>query len=94
MNTILAFISAHQTTLALAAGWLFSAFMSSMPALPPNASYFATWFHDFAQIVAANINRRATTATSVVTTPTGTIKSTSVEGPTTPVAVPPTPPVA
>lgn len=47
----------HFTIIALASGWLFSAFCSSMPPLPDKAGYKLTWLHNFLQFCAANLNK-------------------------------------
>ena len=54
MKDLIAFYFAHQTIILLGAGWTFSALMSTMPALSPNAGYWATWAYKFVQALAAN----------------------------------------
>jgi hypothetical protein len=52
------FLIAHQTTLSLAAAWLFSAVMSSMPAVDPSKlSFPVRWLLSFAQFLAANLHK-------------------------------------
>jgi len=51
-------ILAHKTELSLAAAWLFSAFMSSMPAVDPaKIPFLARWVLSFAQFLAANLHK-------------------------------------
>ncbi len=57
MQIILEFWHTHQTTIALALGWLFSAAMSTMPPLSSNAGFFGTWVYKFLQAIAANFNK-------------------------------------
>lgn len=57
MSTLIAFWQAHSTVILLAAGWLFSAAMSTMPPLPENAGFVATWVYKFLQAVAANFSK-------------------------------------
>lgn len=52
------FLMENRTVLLLALGWNFSAFLSAMPELPDDAPYFVRWIHDYAQLVAANLNKR------------------------------------
>jgi predicted benzoate:H+ symporter BenE len=54
---VIAFLVAHQTIILMGLGWLFSAAMSTMPALSVNAGFWSTWFYKFAQAVAANFNK-------------------------------------
>lgn len=58
MKTLIQFVMAHSTAISLFLAWNFSALLSSMPPLPPNAGWFARLFYDYAQIVAANLNKR------------------------------------
>lgn len=52
------FFVAHQTQLALAGAWLFSALMSSMPAVDPTKlSFSVRWLYSFAQFLAANLHK-------------------------------------
>lgn len=60
MNSLIAFVAAHSTVISLGLAWNFSAAMNAMPPLSENAPYFVRWFHDYAQIVAANLNKRTT----------------------------------
>lgn len=51
-------IIAHKTELSLAAAWLFSAVMSSMPEVDPKTLPFAKrWLLSFAQFLAANVHK-------------------------------------
>ena len=56
---VLTLIAAHQTAIALAAGWLYSSIMSSMPPISPTASYGLRWLHDAAQALAANWDKHS-----------------------------------
>jgi len=52
------FILAHQTQLALAGAWLFSALMSTMPTVDPEKLPFITrWAYSFIQFLAANLHK-------------------------------------
>lgn len=57
MKEIWQFIVAHHTAITLSVAWLFSAFCSTMPALPQDAGYFTKWAHDFLQTAAANVGK-------------------------------------
>lgn len=57
MTTVIAFYQAHATVILLAAGWLFSAAMSTMPPLPEKAGFLETWVYKFLQAVAANFSK-------------------------------------
>lgn len=57
MHELLASARAHQTMIWLAAGWLFSAGMSTMPPLDSKAGFWETWIYKFLQAVAANFNK-------------------------------------
>ena len=57
MTQLLAFWYAHSTSISLVAAWLFSAAMSTMPALPEKAGFLETWIYKFLQAVAANFGK-------------------------------------
>lgn len=57
MTQILAFVQAHSTTISLALAWMFSAAMSTMPPLPEQAGFLASWVYKFLQAVAANFSK-------------------------------------
>lgn len=44
-------------TQIVAAYYLLSAVMSTMPPVPENAPYIVRWMHDFAQVLGANLNK-------------------------------------
>ena len=49
----------------LAAAWLFSVAVGTMPALSPNAPWIVRWGHDFLQAAAANLNRKTSSETTI-----------------------------
>jgi hypothetical protein len=59
MHELLTFVAENKTPILLCAGWVFSCFCSTMPALSPNAGYFARWAHNFLQMLAANPHKVA-----------------------------------
>jgi hypothetical protein len=69
MRQLEAFLVAHQTIILLGAGWLFSALMSTMPPLSPDAGYWAVWSYRFLQAVAANFNKHDTAGWKYVAPP-------------------------
>jgi hypothetical protein len=40
-----------------AAGWLFSALVTSMPDLPPNAGWWAKWIYAALHLISANLSK-------------------------------------
>ncbi len=61
MDNLIAFALSHKTLLALAVaplGWLYSAAMSTMPPLKPDAGWWTTWAYKFAQATAANFHKQ------------------------------------
>jgi len=80
MKALVAFFLAHQTTITVGAFWLFSALCSTMPPLKPDAGYFTTWAHDLLQAIAANLNKKSSSTTTIVT-PEASIQKTQTEGP-------------
>jgi hypothetical protein len=59
--TILQIVHHHWITEGVVTGatcmWVFSAIVSSMPALPPNANYWAKWAFAALHAIAANIDK-------------------------------------
>lgn len=58
MQNIWPFLVAHQVVIVTGLWWVFSAFMSSVPPLPPDAGWWAKTFYGFFQKVAANRDKQ------------------------------------
>lgn len=57
MHELISLIEQHYVMISAISWYLFSSAMSQMPPLPENASWFAKWVHDTAQVLAANPNK-------------------------------------
>lgn len=58
MQVFWQFFLAHQVVITAGAGWIFSAFMSSLQPLPPDAGWWTKTFYSFFQKVAANRDKQ------------------------------------
>lgn len=56
-QNFIALISAHQVTSTLAASWLFSAAVSSMPAPTATTGGFYSWLFNFTHVLAGALDR-------------------------------------
>lgn len=62
MNTVVTFFTAHQVLVTLAAGYLWSSFISALPAPQAASSTIYVFFFKFLNVLAANIARAQSTA--------------------------------
>jgi hypothetical protein len=57
MSALEQYIITNHTLILLGLGWLFSAIVSTMPPIKPDAGYWTTWLHNLLQVLGANLNK-------------------------------------